>query len=311
MVGDPTPPIFLSFAMSPVIAFGTPRDKQTNVVPARCAATEGRRQHYPARTFTHKRTLFPLSPNDPHLVLALVIERHSAHNCLYEPCLNHAKVAMLHRFIFALFSGRPAPRPTAKAPRGEGVFTPRVGDQFEIEHGLFRRWGTMTLEKFEEGVRTLWSSVPAMTLATSVDGIPWATDVYFAADGYELVFFSSPASRHCRNLKANPACAATVHPPAASWREIKGLQMEGTAESVTGVEATAHAFLVYFAKFPFARDLMSNPLEMAKKALNVKAHVFRPERIHYLDNALGFGTRFSLRLESGKASGSPERDAGH
>ncbi len=29
-----------------------------------------------------------------------------------------------------------------------------------------------------------------------------------------------------------------------------------------------------------ARDLLSNPLEMAKKALNVKAHVFRPERIH-------------------------------
>ncbi len=87
--------------------------------------------------------------------------------------------------------------------------------------------------------------------------------------------------------------------------------MEGTAESVTGVEATAHAFSVYFTKFPFARDLMSNPLEMTKKALNVKAHVFRPKRIYYLDNALGFGTRFSLRLENGKTSCSPERDASH
>ena len=53
---------------------------------------------------------------------------------------------------------------------------------------------------------------------------------------------------------------------------------------------------------------MSNPIEMARKALNVKAHVFRPERIRYIDNALGFGTRFSLRLENGKASGSPESD---
>ena len=68
MVGYPTPRIFLSFAISPVIAFGTPRDKQTNVVPARCAATEGRRQHYPARTFKHKRTLFPVSPNNPNVV---------------------------------------------------------------------------------------------------------------------------------------------------------------------------------------------------------------------------------------------------
>lgn len=169
----------------------------------------------------------------------------------------------------------------------------------------------MTLDQFEAMVHSLLNAVPAMTLATSADGHPWAADVYFAATGYEFVFFSSPASRHSQNLLANPACAATVHPSAASWREIKGLQMEGTAECVTGVEATARAFGVYVAKFPFARDLMSNPSEMAKKALNVKAHVFRPGRIHYLDNALGFGTRFSLRVENGKASGSPERDPGH
>ena len=87
--------------------------------------------------------------------------------------------------------------------------------------------------------------------------------------------------------------------------------MEGIAEPVTEIEATAHTFQVYFAKFPFARDLMSNPLETAKKALNVKAHVFRPERIHYINNALGFGARFSIRLANGKAVGSPERDVGH
>ena len=84
--------------------------------------------------------------------------------------------------------------------------------------------------------------------------------------------------------------------------------MEGIAEPVTGAEATAHAFGVYIAKFPFARDLMSNTAETATKALNVKAHVFRPQRIRYIDNALGFGTRFSLRLQNGKASGSPQSD---
>jgi hypothetical protein len=87
----------------PAIALGTPRDKQTNVVPARCAATEGHRQHFPARTFKHKRTLFPISPNDPHLVLALLIERHSTHNCFYEPCTFHARKGMLQRFNFANF----------------------------------------------------------------------------------------------------------------------------------------------------------------------------------------------------------------
>lgn len=169
----------------------------------------------------------------------------------------------------------------------------------------------MTFEEFDAAVNSLLNSVPAMTLATTADGHPWATDVYFAASGYEFVFFSSPASRHSRNLVATPRCAAAVHPSAASWREIKGLQMEGTAECVTGVEAAAHALLVYCAKFPFARDLMANPSQMGKTALKVKAHVFRPERIHYLDNGLGFGARFSVTVENGKAIGAPDRDAGH
>jgi uncharacterized protein YhbP (UPF0306 family) len=166
----------------------------------------------------------------------------------------------------------------------------------------------MTSDQFEAAVRSLLNAVPAMTVATSADGHPWAADVYFATAGYEFVFFSSPASRHSQNLLGNPSCAATVHLPATSWREIKGLQMEGTAESVTGVEATARALLVYFAKFPFARDLMSNASVVTKKALGVKAHVFRPERIHYIDNSLGFGARFLLRLEDGRASGRPEAD---
>ena len=166
----------------------------------------------------------------------------------------------------------------------------------------------MTLDQFDASVKTLLDSVTTMTLATSVDERPWATDVYFAANGYELVFFSSAAARHCQNLLANSACAATVHPPAASWREIRGLQMEGMAEPVAGVEATAHAFMVYFAKFPFARDLMSNPLELASKLFDVSAHVFKPSRIRYLDNALGFGTRFAVRLEHGMPIGPPSWD---
>ena len=169
----------------------------------------------------------------------------------------------------------------------------------------------MTLEQFDAAVASLATSVTAMTFATSAGVRPWAADVYFAMAGYDFVFVSSPGSRHCQNLLANPYCAATVHAPAASWREIKGLQMEGTAEAVTEAEAAAHALSAYFAKFPFARDLMANPSEATKVALNVRAHVFRPERIHYIDNALGFGARFSILLANGKLVSPPERDVGH
>lgn len=65
--------------------------------------------------------------------------------------------------------------------------------------------------------------------------------------------------------------------------------------------------MVYFARFPFARNLMSNPVqEVGKNTLNVKAHVCRPERIYYIDNQSGFGNRLSLRPENGKLIGSAE-----
>jgi hypothetical protein len=66
------PRIFLSFAISRVIAFGTSRDKQTDVVPARCAATEGRRQHYPARTFKPSVLYFPSRQTTPYLLIQCI-----------------------------------------------------------------------------------------------------------------------------------------------------------------------------------------------------------------------------------------------
>ncbi|WP_300159506.1 pyridoxamine 5'-phosphate oxidase family protein [Solidesulfovibrio sp.] len=169
----------------------------------------------------------------------------------------------------------------------------------------------MELEAFARAARELLDAVPAMTLATCApgpDGAPWATDVYFAPHGWELVFFSSPASRHCRNLAAAPACAATVHPQASSWRDIRGLQMEGRAGPVTGLAAKAAATAAYLAKFPFVKDLLTAPGETAGKLAKVSAHVFVPERIRYIDNSLGFGTRFSLRLADGRPAGPPERE---
>ena len=82
--------------------------------------------------------------------------------------------------------------------------------------------------------------------------------------------------------------------------------MEGAAAPVSGAEAMALAMQAHFAKFPFARELMSNPVDSSRKALTAKAYVFRPQRICYLDNALGFGTRIALRVKSGEASGAPE-----
>jgi uncharacterized protein YhbP (UPF0306 family) len=85
----------------------------------------------------------------------------------------------------------------------------------------------------------------------------------------------------------------------------KGAADGGNRRVCDGSRGDGARARVYFAKFPFARDLISNPLELGKEALNVKFHVFRPERICYIDNELGFGKRLSLRVENGEASGPP------
>lgn len=161
----------------------------------------------------------------------------------------------------------------------------------------------MEFERCVRVVRDILETVPVMTLATCADAAPWATDVYFAPQGWRLVFFSSPRSRHCRNLARATACAATIHPPCANWREIRGLQLEGTAGPVTGLAAQAAATAAYLAKFPFVRELFAAPGDLAGKLGRVSPHVFLPSRILSTDNASGFGQRVVLRLEDGQPVG--------
>ncbi|SKA31696.1 hypothetical protein SAMN02745126_05100 [Enhydrobacter aerosaccus] len=147
-----------------------------------------------------------------------------------------------------------------------------------------------------------------MTLATCADNVPWASDVYFAASGFDLVFFSSLDSRHCRNLAVNPTCAVTVHAPVATWRNIRGLQMEGVAGLAATAGEKASALATYLDKFSFARDLMANPVSTVRTVFRAHAHVFRPARIRYLDNRLGIGARFSIDLADGTPVWPPRQE---
>ena len=166
----------------------------------------------------------------------------------------------------------------------------------------------MTPDEFERSVGDILRTVPVMTLATCGGEAPWATDVYGAPLGWRLVFFSSPGSRHCRNLAIRPACSVTVHPEVASWRDIRGVQMEGTVQPASAVLEPAAATHAYVAKFPFVAGLLAGGGEAAGKMARVSPHVFTPTRIRYLDNTLGFGVRFLVRLEAGRPIGPPERE---
>jgi hypothetical protein len=77
-----------------------------------------------------------------------------------------------------------------------------------------------------------------LTLGTAdAAGTPWATPVYFAADGYrDYLWVSDPDARHSRNLAARPTVSLVVFDSRAPIGTGTGLYMAGTAGEVPDAE---------------------------------------------------------------------------
>lgn len=167
----------------------------------------------------------------------------------------------------------------------------------------------MTREELEGTTIRFMDNYSTMTLACSLDDEPWATPVYYARQGFDLVFFSSPRSRHCTVYEKNPKAGASIHADSQGWKDIKGLQMEGTVLAVSSALALAKATATFLRRYPFVREFLGGSptlsTEIADKMTRVALYMFRPSSIRYLDNSLGFGTRWKLEIRDGRAIGAP------
>ena len=151
-----------------------------------------------------------------------------------------------------------------------------------------------------ERVQTYLREHHVMTLAChGAEGV-WAAAVFYANDGYTIYFLSSPGSRHCRNLAANPRASATVHEDYADWREIKGVQMEGIASVLAGEEEET-ARRLYGAKFPVVGKLAQAPAAIVKALAKVRWYKLIPDRLYFIDNSTGFGQREEIDLRQAGA----------
>ncbi|HSN76423.1 MAG TPA: pyridoxamine 5'-phosphate oxidase family protein [Anaerolineae bacterium] len=141
-----------------------------------------------------------------------------------------------------------------------------------------------------------------MTLATvDVDGVPQAAAVFYAADeALNLIFVSSPNSRHSVNLARQPLVAATIHSDNQAWQTIQGVQVEGTAHMVDGAAELVRAVQVYVRRFEFLRGLLdgaaSGPAVLRGPVASSRFYVLRPVRIRLIDNSQGFGHKEELQL---------------
>jgi uncharacterized protein YhbP (UPF0306 family) len=152
-------------------------------------------------------------------------------------------------------------------------------------------------EELRAAVMAYLAERHSLTLATNGPGGPWAAGLYFASSGLTLYFLSDPASRHCHDIAANPRVAAAIHEDYKDWREIRGIQLEGTAEPVTGAADRARAWELYLAKFPFVRQFrVGDALEIMGRAVRSQFYRVVPSRVFYLDNRKGFSHRDELIL---------------
>ncbi len=133
-----------------------------------------------------------------------------------------------------------------------------------------------------------------MTLATGGPAGPWAAAVFYVNDGFDLTFVSSATSRHATDLARDPRCGAAIHEDYDDWRDIKGIQIEGTVRVLSGARKAA-AIARYGAKYPVVLpDRAPSSLRAALEKITWYELVAR--RCFFVDNSLGFGHRDEIPL---------------
>lgn len=169
----------------------------------------------------------------------------------------------------------------------------------------------MTRDELERTVTEFMDAHTTMNLACCDVRGPWAAAVYYARRRFDLIFFSSPSSRHSTAYADDPRAAATIHGQYSRWQDIKGLQLEGEITRITSALELTRAGAVYMRRFPFVKEFFSEPAsfsaELTAKVSRVGLYVFRPTSVRYVNNEVGFGTRWELEIREGRAVGEPRQ----
>jgi len=151
-------------------------------------------------------------------------------------------------------------------------------------------------ESVQENVLSYMRRHNTMTLATCSGDKPWAAAVFYVNLGFKLYFLSEETTRHSLNLTENELVAVTINEDYKNWKEIKGVQLEGTVRVLEGKLETSRVMAAYLKKYPFVASL-SNQSKFSKLMKCIKVYCVNPNTIWFLDNALGFSNRQKLELD--------------
>ncbi len=153
-----------------------------------------------------------------------------------------------------------------------------------------------------EAIQQMLEAHNTISLATSRDGKPWAASVFFASDkNLNLFFVSDDHTHHARDIGNGSAVVATANVDCAQWSDVKGLQISGFAEPITGMERVG-ALQHYLLKFPDVKALFETPRgkdeeTIARRLKSATLYRVKPRWIRLIDNSQWFGYKLELDLE--------------
>ncbi len=144
-----------------------------------------------------------------------------------------------------------------------------------------------------ERVRLLVLSQTTLALATADENsTPRTTPLFYLADdALRLYWFSSRSSLHSKNLARNPRASVAVFRQVESWRQIQGIEMQGSAAIVAAKPLRESITRDYCERFQLG-NLFA--LAIGRSAL----YCFTPSWLRYIDNTRRFGYKFEIELSS-------------
>lgn len=138
-----------------------------------------------------------------------------------------------------------------------------------------------------------------MSLATTGADGPHAANVFYARDGFALLWISDPTSRHSVELEADARVAATIAKDYADFATIRGLQVSGRARRITGPSECRRARDLLEAKYVFLTQAALGGVRDTYE----RAQIYRLDidRSVLIDNSRGFGHKDVLEHPRGAA----------
>lgn len=142
----------------------------------------------------------------------------------------------------------------------------------------------------------LLDSLHVCSLATCGDDGPHAVSLFYAHNGFDLFWFSDPASTHSRHIDgaARARVAVTIAAECANFTEVRGIQMSGLAKRLTGPVDIAAGLARLTGRFGFLAQFFQQPGKLADAMRKAAIYHLAVERVTYIDNSKGFGHKTSF-----------------